>query len=73
MPVFGNCTCVADNLANMQNDPSLFSSFLIDNATATDGRCPQNCNKLGLWLLIIGVVIFLIFLLRVPTLLITIR
>lgn len=74
-PVFSNCACISESLSSMNTSTHIFStpSQLLGNSTATAGRCPQKCNTLGIWLLLIGIVVFLIFVLRIPTLLITIR
>lgn len=49
------------------------ASHLLRNSTAVEGKCPQGCKTLGLWLVLVGIVIFLIFMLRIPTILITVR
>ena len=73
-PTFSNCSCIAENLLSMsESDQFSVPSQLYPNSTAVEGKCPQDCNTLGLWLLLIAVVVFLIFVLRIPTLLITIR
>jgi hypothetical protein len=69
-----DCECVSESLLGMTSDDDISSPMhFLPNSTATLGQCPQGCNTLGLWLLLIGVVVFLIFVLRIPTLLITIR
>ena len=55
------------------NDTDIVSSILLTNATATDGRCDQGCNMLGLFLALIAVAIFFIFMLQVPYVIITVR
>ena len=56
------------------NDTDALSSLsLLPNSTATDGRCDQGCNKLGVFLALTAVVLFLIFTLYVPYIVITIR
>jgi len=67
--ILESCSCVADSL---KMDNLTYQDGAIQN-TATDGKCPQNCNTLGIWLVLIALVIFLIFAMRVPTLLITMR
>ena len=43
------------------------------NATAVDGTCPHFCNKMGIFLGIIFITLFLIFILQVPNIVITVR
>ena len=73
-PIFSDCICIAENLFSMNVSKGVSTpSQLLANSTAVAGRCPQNCNTLGLWLFLIAIVVFLIFVLRIPTLVITIR
>ena len=81
-PVFENCSCIADSLASQSlqrgspygfNDTDALSSLLLSNGTAVDGRCDQECNKLGPFLVLIGVIIFLILILYVPYIITTVR
>lgn len=73
-PTLSNCSCITENLFSMsESDQFSIPSQFYPNSTAEVGKCPQDCNTLGLWLLLIAVVVFLIFVLRIPTLLITIR
>ena len=81
--MFENCSCIADNLASQLlergspyygvNDTDALSSLLLTNGTAVDGRCDQGCNKLGLFLVLIAIALFLIFILQVPYVIITVR
>lgn len=73
MAVFSNCACISENLLSEASGDLTTPTQLLENSTASDGRCPQTCNTLGLWLFLIAIVVFLIFVLRIPTLLITIR
>ena len=41
--------------------------------TAKDGICDQGCNKLWIFLVILGLYLFLIFILNVPNVIITVR
>jgi len=79
--VFQNCSCIAGNLATQTLNTTGFESSdiyqlttdLLSNATAVEGRCDQGCNLLGVFLAVIAVALFLIFMLQVPTVIITVR
>jgi hypothetical protein len=55
------------------NDTAALSSLLLTNGTAVDGRCDQGCNKLGPFVVVTAVMIFLILTLYVPYIITTVR
>ena len=76
--MFENCSCVAEHLYQLSNDElsgSLTSSpsSYLANSTAADGMCDINCHNLAPFLLCAGVLIFLLFVLKIPNVLVTIR
>jgi len=74
MPVFENCSCVASNLFFQSNTTfPRTSDLFLSNSTAQNGKCPMECHTLPLFLVLIGIVLFLIFMLKIPTVIITLR
>ena len=76
--MFENCSCVVENFYQdskntVANHKDVSLEEYTGNGTATDGKCKLSCNKLGLFLLSIGILVFLIFVLKIPVVLITIR
>lgn len=80
--MFENCTCVSSNLASqlfnttpqyMNTDLTQLTFDLSINGTAKEGRCDQGCNLIGPFLVVIGIALFLIFMLQVPYVIITVR
>ena len=63
---------MAENLAGMNSLPEVESEVLA-NSSATVGKCTQECNTVGLWLLLIGLVVFLAFVMQTPVTIVTIR
>ena len=59
-PEFVDCGCLDGNIT-------------ATNRTAEAGLCGQDCNLLAAFLVSVSVFVFLIFMLEVPTLLVTIR
>ena len=53
--------------ARLQDDVENFSM------TAKDGICDQVCNKLWIFLVFLGLYLFLLFVLNVPNVIITVR
>ena len=45
----------------------------IGNSTASNGKCKTNCHNLGIFLFCVGLLVFFIFVLKIPTILVTIR
>lgn len=80
-PVFENCSCVAENLylvsqlqGSNTSDPSIAPlEYVYGNSTAADGMCSVNCHNLGPFLFFCGMLIFLLFVLKIPNVLVTIR
>ncbi|XP_064382553.1 solute carrier organic anion transporter family member 4A1-like isoform X2 [Halichondria panicea] len=68
---YENCGCVAANLRNNMMD-SDFGTILA-NSTATRGLCPLPCSFLLGWIVMVTISVILIFLIRVPFLLVTLR
>ena len=66
MPVFENCRCVPD----YQSNASVLS---LGNGTAENGICATECHTLPLFLVLVGIVLFLVFMLKIPTVIITLR
>ena len=66
MPVFENCRCVL----NYQSNASVSS---LGNGTAESGICATECHTLPLFLVLVGIVLFLVFMLKIPTVIITLR
>ena len=66
MPVFENCRCVP----NYQSNASVLS---LGNGTAENGICATECHTLPLFLVLVGIVLFLVFMLKIPTVIITLR
>ena len=75
MPVFENCSCIAVGFAQSNTTTAYLQneSTLLYHGTATDGVCDRNCNQLGLFAAGIGVLLYLIFMLKIPTTLVTLR
>ena len=65
LPMFENCSCIADNLQTLVN--------ITKNATADSGQCDSDCHTLPLFLLFVGLFLLLIFMIKIPTTMITIR
>ena len=58
----------------MLNDTlSAFMSTSKFNATAVDGQCDLECNKIGIFLGVLFIALLLIFILQVPNIVITVR
>ncbi len=57
----------------MNSDLAQLTSDLLPNGTVTEGRCDQGCQLIGPFLLVIGIALFLIFMLQVPYVIITVR
>ena len=78
-PIFENCSCVTENLHHLSNtiavggQQGVLIHELRDNSTATNGKCKTGCRNLGVFLMFVGVLVFFIFFLKIPTVLITIR
>ena len=72
-PVFENCSCIAEGLGG-PNTSFVFAERLRINGTADSRLCEKDCT-LTLVVFVIGIfaMIFTIFLLKVPTIIITIR
>ena len=69
-----DCTCVANNVfSDVMSNVIDEKNGSLSNSTAVSGLCPQSCNYLGGFLVCVTVFVFLIFMLEVPTLLVTIR
>ena len=67
-PEFVDCSCVANNVIVVEEKNGSLS-----NSTAVSGSCPQSCDFLGGFVVFVTVFVFLIFMIEVPTLLVTIR
>ena len=65
MRLFNTTTVIPDSQSS--------ADVLMDFSTADDGWCGSGCSKLGLFAFGIGALVYLIFLLRIPTILVTIR
>ena len=64
------------NVGNNISEPAIMGPLeymYIGNGTAVNGKCAVNCNNLGLFLLCSGILIFLLFVLKIPNILVTIR
>ena len=80
-PVFENCSCVAENIYHSSNESlathqqtTLVQEYnVMGSSTAINGKCKTNCRNLGFFLLVVGMIVFLVFLLKIPTILVTIR
>ncbi len=68
---YENCGCVAANLYNNITE-SDFSAILA-NSTATRGLCTIPCSYLAGFITLVTIFVILIFLIRVPFLLVTLR
>ena len=74
-----NCSCIAESLHQQFNSSfsaasgMMSSDMFLSNATAETAKCDSGCNRLGLFLFAVGVMIFLLFILRVPTAIVTLR
>ena len=64
---FDNCACIFDRITNIT------SKFAMSNGTAVNGICEQSCNKLGIFLVVVFLVLILLFMLQVPNVVITVR
>jgi hypothetical protein len=76
VPIFENCTCVAENLSKdktINDQHTVLIGEYIGNSTASNGKCKTNCRNLGPFLFCVGILVFFIFLLKIPTILVTIR
>lgn len=73
VPIFENCTCVAENLSKDKGQHAVLVGEYIGNSTASNGKCKTGCRNLGLFLFCVGLVVFFIFILKIPTILVTIR
>lgn len=75
MPVFENCSCIPVGFAQSNTTTAYLQneSMLLYHGTATDGVCDRSCNQLGLFAAGIGVLLYLIFMLKIPTTLVTLR
>ncbi len=65
LPLFENCSCVLEGLQDNMTG--------LVNATAMSGRCSSDCQTLPLFLVFIGLFLLLIFTLKIPTVIVTIR
>eukprot|EP00731_Ephydatia_muelleri_P010124 Em0005g710a len=66
--LFENCSCVAEQLREEFGGSHLY------NSSATTGVCDNDsCNGLYIFLVFIGVTLFLVFVLQVPIITITVR
>ncbi len=76
-PILENCGCVANNLYSsmIQNGDAALSNVnsVLANSTATRGICQTPCQLLAPFIVLVTIFVFLIFLIRVPFLLVTIR
>ena len=75
IPMFENCSCIANNLYDDMLSTGMASGYrnLLSNSTAARGLCEASCSFLPGFLAVVGIFIFLIFLIRVPFALVTIR
>ena len=48
-------------------------SCVADSGTAESGICATECHTLPLFLVLVGIVLFLVFMLKIPTVIITLR
>ena len=73
--MFENCTCVAENLSKDKRQHAVLVGEYIQfgNSTANNGKCKTGCQNLGPFLFCVGVLVFFIFILKIPTILVTIR
>lgn len=77
-PVFENCSCVAEHFyLDSITDPTVTNTRELleftGNSTAANGMCSTNCHLLGPFLFLCGLLIFLLFVLKIPNVLVTIR
>ena len=82
VPVFENCSCVAENLYHSSIEDkiemvggqhAMLIRDYIGNSTVSNGKCKTNCHNLGMFLFCVGLLVFFIFILKIPTILVTIR
>ena len=75
--MFENCSCVAEHLYQLSNDnfaaSSVFPWSYLANSTAASGMCSTDCRNLGPFLVCVGILIFLVFVLKIPSILVTMR
>ena len=79
-PIFENCSCIADSLWQGSSHgviaPSIASLdelLLLSNSTAANAQCPEECDKLPVFLVSVGLVLYLVFILKIPSVIITLR
>lgn len=66
--LFENCSCIAEQLQEEMGGSHLY------NSSAVTGVCDNNsCNGLYIFLVFIGVTLFLVFIIQVPIITITVR
>ena len=76
VPAFENCSCVAENLSKFKtfaDQHAVLTGAHIGNSTAINGKCQINCHNLGIFLFCVALLVFFIFILKIPTILVTIR
>ena len=55
--------------------PSIASldELLLSNSTAANAQCPEECDKLPVFLVSVGLVLYLVLILKIPSVIITLR
>lgn len=73
--MFENCSCIANNLYSDMLSTGMASDYsnLLINSTAARGLCGDSCSYLPVFVVVVTIFVFLIFLIRVPFVLVTIR
>ncbi len=68
---YENCSCIASNLYDKMTETDF--NTILESSTASRGLCPTPCSFLPAFVVLVALFVFLIFLIRVPFLLVTIR
>ena len=74
--VFENCSCVAEKFYHHPNaavSEDSYWSLVLTNGTASDGKCKQDCNTMPVFLVFVAIFLFLVFIIKIPTYIITLR